>query len=227
MAESTKRRPGRPPLHKRDEHEVRKKLIRAAVKLFSQDGFGSTTVRAIAHEAEVNVSLISYYFGSKEGLYRTAISLFGESRVAAARKILTPQSTLEGVQSQLIKFLDELFNSFAESPDLVRLIYRESDGGSPFIEEVIRDTLFEVYRTLTQFFQTVQDDGLLNQQFNPQMAASMVIAGYSQAVRGAKISEKLMNVSVLNLAYRKSYIEQMVSTMLWGLRHPWKPYSSL
>src|SRR3954470_4222231 len=43
-------------------------IINAAEKLFAVTGFDGTSVRDIAHEAGINVAMISYYFGSKEKL---------------------------------------------------------------------------------------------------------------------------------------------------------------
>ena len=43
-------------------------IIDAAQKLFAEHGFDGTSVRDIAHEAGINVAMISYYFGSKEKL---------------------------------------------------------------------------------------------------------------------------------------------------------------
>lgn len=43
-------------------------IINAAEKLFAVTGFDGTSVRDIAQEANVNVAMISYYFGSKEKL---------------------------------------------------------------------------------------------------------------------------------------------------------------
>ena len=43
-------------------------IINTAEKLFATNGFDGTSVRDIAQEANVNVAMISYYFGSKEKL---------------------------------------------------------------------------------------------------------------------------------------------------------------
>ncbi len=43
-------------------------IINTAEKLFALNGFDGTSVRDIAHEAGVNIAMISYYFGSKEKL---------------------------------------------------------------------------------------------------------------------------------------------------------------
>jgi AcrR family transcriptional regulator len=47
---------------------TRDKILEIAVNLFAENGITATTVRDIASAAEVNVAMISYYFGSKEQL---------------------------------------------------------------------------------------------------------------------------------------------------------------
>src|ERR1017187_4351591 len=49
-------------------NEKQTAIINIAEKLFAVNGFDGTSVRDIAHEADVNVAMISYYFGSKEKL---------------------------------------------------------------------------------------------------------------------------------------------------------------
>jgi len=46
-------------------------ILKTAEELFAQKGFDGTSVRDIADEAGVNVSMISYYFRSKEKLMET------------------------------------------------------------------------------------------------------------------------------------------------------------
>ena len=48
-------------------------IIHVAEKLFALDGFDGTSVRKIAAKANVNVAMISYYFGSKERLLESIV----------------------------------------------------------------------------------------------------------------------------------------------------------
>lgn len=48
-------------------------IMNVAEELFAQRGFEGTSVRDIAQKAEVNVAMISYYFGSKEKLLENLI----------------------------------------------------------------------------------------------------------------------------------------------------------
>lgn len=63
----------------------KEKIIDAATNLFSRKGFENASVRDIAKEAEVNIAMISYYFGSKEKLLKTVL----ENRFAYLRDLFT------------------------------------------------------------------------------------------------------------------------------------------
>ena len=52
---------------------VRERLLDAAKACFLADDYHAVSTRRIADAAEVNVSMIRYYFGSKEGLYEEMI----------------------------------------------------------------------------------------------------------------------------------------------------------
>ncbi|MDU5339613.1 MAG: helix-turn-helix domain-containing protein, partial [Cutibacterium avidum] len=56
----------------------------AARALFLAGDYQSVSLRAIAREAGVDTSLVSYYFGSKQALYNEAMSLpNGPHRIVA------------------------------------------------------------------------------------------------------------------------------------------------
>ena len=48
--------------------DKREHILAVAEKLFGDQGFDGTSVRDIAQHANVNLAMISYYFGSKEKL---------------------------------------------------------------------------------------------------------------------------------------------------------------
>jgi len=58
------------PIFKMDKRE---KIILSATELFSTQGFEGTSVREIATDADVNVAMINYYFGSKEKLFESVV----------------------------------------------------------------------------------------------------------------------------------------------------------
>ena len=68
---SEARRSPRGPERKRDPERTRERILDAALVEFGEHGLAGARISAIASRAGVNEQLISYYFDSKEGLYRT------------------------------------------------------------------------------------------------------------------------------------------------------------
>jgi AcrR family transcriptional regulator len=62
---------GRP----RGGSDARSRLLAAARRRFLEAGYPGTTLRAVAADADVDVALVSYYFGSKQGLFAAAMTL--------------------------------------------------------------------------------------------------------------------------------------------------------
>src|ERR1051326_9243886 len=79
----------------RNASETRADLLAAARFRFARDGYEATNLRDIATDVGVNVSLVSRYFGSKEGLFQAALA-FDRNRVA---------QTLQGPAEQLAERL--------------------------------------------------------------------------------------------------------------------------
>lgn len=56
-----------------DINTKQNEILLVAEDLFAKNGFDGTSVRDIAQEAGINVAMINYYFGSKEGLLETLV----------------------------------------------------------------------------------------------------------------------------------------------------------
>ena len=61
---------------KRDAAATQKRILEAAQRVFHEEGYDGATTREIARRAEVNIALITRYFGSKIGLFEKAVIPF-------------------------------------------------------------------------------------------------------------------------------------------------------
>ena len=59
-----------------DAQRNRERILEVAKKAFAKTG--------------VNVSMVSYHFDSKEGLFRTCLERYGRARLAATERTLVP-----------------------------------------------------------------------------------------------------------------------------------------
>src|SRR4051794_29908241 len=109
----------------------REKLLAAARLLFASKGFDGTTVKELSDEAGVNVSLVSYHFGGKDGLYRTCLEQFGRQRLSVARQMLQPPKSAEEISIRVRMFAEEMFRCHVDECGLTQIIHRECELGLP------------------------------------------------------------------------------------------------
>jgi len=137
------------------EHALKKnpqskqKVIDAASLLFFQNGFHGTSVRDIADSAEVNVSLISYYFKGKQGLLEYAVTKYYEAYFEEIdEKVLANESLSKHEQlKQLVAVIIEYKQSHLQ---LSCTIHREMSLDSVFVREMLVTYLAKESHYLSQ-----------------------------------------------------------------------------
>ena len=67
------------------KHDSRNKLVEVATRLFAERGLHGVSIRELSQVAETSISMISYHFGGKEGLYSAVLArqFAGFARFAA------------------------------------------------------------------------------------------------------------------------------------------------
>ena len=103
---------------------TRERILAAALDLFSERSFEGASTRLIAERAGVQQPLLTYHFGNKEELWRTAVGqLFEDLAHALAERV----DGLRGVDDEtLAKLVVADFVRFsANHPQLHRIIMQE------------------------------------------------------------------------------------------------------
>ena len=90
------------------EKDKKKHILETAEELFAQKGFEAATVRDIADAANVNLAMISYYFGSKEKLmedlfHQRMDSMKLKMELLLKNEVLTPFQKVENLIEEYIK----------------------------------------------------------------------------------------------------------------------------
>lgn len=116
--------------------DARQKIMLAGSKLFAKQGFEGTSTRDIAKESGVNLSLISYYFGGKEGLYQTVLNESAEQFkvriVAMVSEFDTDSLTKEGFTQAILRLIDVFFEMREANPYVFSMFVREKLSGLPY-----------------------------------------------------------------------------------------------
>src|SRR5215471_3678565 len=95
-----------------DYNEKQVQIMEAAEKLFSAQGFDGTSVRDISEKADVNLAMISYYFGSKEKLLEALFTYRSETSVLKVESMLQDKasSPLQKVYHLIDYYIDKIQN---------------------------------------------------------------------------------------------------------------------
>jgi TetR/AcrR family transcriptional regulator len=102
------------------EQQAKESLFSAALALFAEKGYASTSVREIAASAGVTKPVLYYYFQSKEGLFRSILNWAGEQQAILLRNVLnTPGTALQ----RMICLYRLIFSGVRENGNLFRLIH--------------------------------------------------------------------------------------------------------
>jgi len=144
----------------RDKEVSMAALCDAGEALFAKHGFAGTTLDMLVKQSGVNRAMVSYYFGSKTGLYDAVI----EKLVQAAVDHVGDQvDGTDNLESRFRNYVHALCDAFCSRPTLPAILLREYMGGKnqeragPFAQ------IFQFFRRTEALY----TEGLRAGQFRP------------------------------------------------------------
>ncbi len=108
----------------------RQRIVDAALRLFSKKGFSGTGLRELATEADVNVAMVSYFFGSKKGLLKELLDTFFSGYLDIARSTLSGN---EPVEPRLRRFIATTLSYFENNRNALLIALAEIPRDDPEI----------------------------------------------------------------------------------------------
>ncbi|GAA3081109.1 TetR family transcriptional regulator [Kribbella aluminosa] len=129
--------------------QTRELILTTALRLFRDQGYGKTTMRAIANEAGVSVGNAYYYYGSKDHLMQAYYDLLQDQHRAAVEPVLaTEQAFVPRMTGVLRAWLEVAapYHEFAGT--FFKTAADPRSPLSPFSEESrpARDASVEIFR---------------------------------------------------------------------------------
>lgn len=112
---------------------TKKKILDAAEKEFSENGFAAARIDNISKESGVNKQLIYSHFGNKEQLYGTVLRHVYE-RLSEYEDVLSEKEFrgVETVREAILYYFDFLANN----PSFVRLVLWENLNGAQYADNI-------------------------------------------------------------------------------------------
>jgi AcrR family transcriptional regulator len=106
-----------------DYNEKQLQIMEAAETLFSEKGFEGTSVRDIADTANVNLAMISYYFGSKEKLLEAIFHIRTKNFTTQLENMLQ-DATTPSIE-KIYTLIDYYIDKFLQQTCFHRIMVRE------------------------------------------------------------------------------------------------------
>ena len=107
------------------------RIVEASAELFAENAFHSVGVREIANKANVNISMISYYFGGKAGILIEILNRFFDMQLNTMKKSIVATDTKEESVKRLFKNIVDMVRvstniciiGFSDLPNNVPEVY--------------------------------------------------------------------------------------------------------
>jgi AcrR family transcriptional regulator len=168
-------------------------ILKAAEELFAEHGYEGTSVRKLAKYANVNIAMISYYFGSKEKLFEELVefraSVLREKLRGVNENVEDPSQRIECVVSLIV---DRIFTN----PLFHKMVHREislqqRSGMNDRIVNILLKNIEQVKKMI--------QDGIKKKVFrnaDVELVICSLFSTTSQVAQSSAFSEKLLGLKI-------------------------------
>ena len=138
-------------MEKMKEDNSKARILEAATHLFAKNGFDGTSIREICKAAEVNICMISYYWGGKQELYKGIIDNLLEKQIEYSKGFLDLDKNPKDMSiDECIKLLMIIAEKFVDffytnvSSDLIILLLKEQQKPDFIVKSPVLDYMRSV-----------------------------------------------------------------------------------
>lgn len=190
-------------------------IIQVAERLFAGKGFSGTSIRDIAHEADINVSMISYYFGSKEKLIE---ALFEVRFVESAERMENIVSNDDLSPLQKINILiDGVIDRLLGNQCFHNIMLREQLSGEERTQ-VISDLIYQLklknWEGINSILREGQMKGHFREGVDPSLLSATLYGTVNHVLTTQSFYRKINNLESLGQEEFTKTLKQQLSKHL-------------
>lgn len=161
--------------------DAKKCLLNAAAKLFSRQGLEKTSTRDLAKESNSNISLISYHFGGKEGLYKEVLREFAldiqKNVTAMFAEYEKCEMTKELFVEEMAKIIDHVISMRRDNPEICLMLAREKLEGMPLSKDIHEEIFFPMGQKFIKLIVRAQKKNIVRPDIHPPLFFIMLMEG--------------------------------------------------
>ncbi len=134
IQKNNKRKLGKQP--REVSEKTKQTVLKAALKVFAQEGFSNAKLRDIASLAGTTHSLIRHHFGSKDDLWKAVVDYGLNLQEKNILRIIKSRESADAVE--LFKdFIKSYVSTIAKNPELSKILLHDNSRSSPHLDYLI------------------------------------------------------------------------------------------
>lgn len=152
-----------------------------AARLFAKLGLDKCSTREIAKESNSNISLISYYFGGKEGLYKQVLREFAlEIRDHVKSRSLEGQNlpmSKDFFTKEVLATIDSMIFFRTKYPEVCQIFAREKLIGLKHSKEIHEEIFYPLTQNFFKLVADAQKAKIVKAEINPALFFILISEG--------------------------------------------------
>ena len=207
-----KRKPGRPTA----ESEINiEHLCDVAVNIFAEKGYTGTTTTEITKRAGVARSLIHYYFGNKEELWKASIKRLANEFITEFEASKKMHKDLDGIQ-MLKVLVRQTVHFYSKYPAFPRIIAQEMNEESGRSQWIVDNLIYPLYNLTGELFYKELKKGNIK-KINKEYHTSLLLGMASNFFSNPVLVKHLYKTDPFNEDAIEGYADAVVEVFFHGI----------
>lgn len=192
--------------------EPKQRILDAATVLFAAKGFSGVGVREIARASDVNIAMISYYFGGKTGILKAIFEMF----IKGYFNMFAHVENQSGPQSEIIHSLaHEVVKYIRTHTQLAMVFYNEYPLDIPELREFKRS---QITSLLTRLEEPLGKAGLMpKNKWDLRIVGPSLFGSIMMHFRLAPLFKEFFSVE-LDDAYYERFVDTLAQLFTGGIQ---------
>ncbi len=192
-------------------------ILEVVEKLFAEKGFDGTSVRDIAKAANINVAMISYYFGSKEKLLEGIVLYRSAGLNVQMESIRNSEICPFEKLDDLVEFYIALVHGNKSIYQIINVEFSNQKRKIDF--ELINEAKEGNYIELNRVIREGQEQGLFKEDINTYLLAPTILGTYFHFYNSRSFYQKLIGIESEDQweSYIKTELTQHIKQVIKSL----------
>jgi AcrR family transcriptional regulator len=197
----------------KDKTDKKDHILDVAEKVFAELGYDGASTRLISGEANVNMAMLNYYFGSKEGVF---LAIF-ERRISSFQSVLLSIGNDDSINAweKLDKYIESYVDRVVNNNCFHVMLNREISKSK---KTELTDQISRIIMKNVNVFQAIIENGIKSGEFNkdtdPQLLVATIFGTKNYIVNTPHISSLIIGYDVMDKDNQDEKLKPRLKTYL-------------